>query len=155
MCNQKAGTANARRERSVEEQARGRRAIGVERPRGRHSAAVADADVISLLDDDDDDAEEEDVMTADNSRAAQDRADSAQPTLSACNGANDTCGGPPWWTILPDFVPVAALRDGRDPRWLAGLCFTPRLSAPRSLPAVSHDSYILDSHASGVASMTP
>jgi hypothetical protein len=32
-------------------------------------------------------------------------------------GAPDQ-NGPPWWHRLPDFVPVAALRSGRDPRWL-------------------------------------
>jgi hypothetical protein len=41
----------------------------------------------------------------------------AQPSLTAADVADEAdADGLPWWTILPDFVPVAALRDGRDPR---------------------------------------
>jgi hypothetical protein len=29
-------------------------------------------------------------------------------------------GAAPWWARFPDFVPVAALQGGRDPRWVHG-----------------------------------
>ncbi|BDA50180.1 hypothetical protein COCOBI_15-3090 [Coccomyxa sp. Obi] len=42
----------------------------------------------------------------------------ARPTGEAAQeaGPSGSWKGPPWWTRLDDFVPVAAMRGGRDPR---------------------------------------
>lgn len=42
----------------------------------------------------------------------------AAPSGEAAAEAGPSGGwkGPPWWTRLDDFVPVAAMRGGRDPR---------------------------------------
>ena len=89
-----------------------------EQPRRTACAAPRQNEVIDLINDDDDEDEQDIQMPYDAGPAARwmpGEGAGARPTPrpAAEAAAPD---GPPWWTVLPDFVPVVALRDGRDPR---------------------------------------
>ena len=79
--------------------------------------APAHPEVIDLVHDDD---EEEQACDISGEAAPEEHRvprEGAGALRWAGQAADEFTGsGPPWWTILPDFVPVAALRDGRDPR---------------------------------------
>ena len=88
-----------------------------DQPRRSACAAPLRTEVIDLINDDDDD-ERDDRTPYDAGAEAPWMASEGAGALPTPGHAADAAvpDGPPWWTILPDFVPVAALRDGRDPR---------------------------------------
>jgi len=101
--------------------AAGVRSTGSRKEQQQRTACAAPQrnEVIDLLDDDDEDEDEQDIQfTHDAGPAApwmpSEGAGGRPPPRAAADAAAPD--GPPWWTVLPDFVPVAALRDGRDPR---------------------------------------
>ena len=63
-------------------------------------------------DDDDDD----NFATGPSLPPAEWQAGAAAGAGSGGSGGSGSSGQQPWWARLPDFVPVAALRGGRDPR---------------------------------------
>lgn len=65
----------------------------------------------------------------------------ARGQCNAGAGPSEQAAGPPWWHRLENFVPVAALRHGRDPRLASSILM--KVSDPCMVQAAVRCQYFL------------
>ena len=117
MCTDRAARVSAVYHQLPSGAATGRTVSHLEQPQRTAGTASKHMEIIDLIDDDEEDQEESYVAhDAGPENALMSLEEDGASPMAGHVTDEDAPGGQPWWTILPDFVPVAALRDGRDPR---------------------------------------